>query len=162
MEPKGRRQDPLARSSKPPRVDHRPRSLRRAGLVALVGGIAAITGIAGPFAGLAFAKPFLPLSVGDRWNYEASNSRIAQVRIMESFMYRDQLVYRVRGYLFGFFDADVLFLTDRNGNLAELNPDLVESADPGKTNLLLPPVSGVWYPWADLERPVDIPMFAED
>ena len=64
MEPKGRRQDPLAGSSKPPRVDRRSRSLRGAGLVALVCAIAGIVGIAGPFAGAAFAKPFLPLSIG--------------------------------------------------------------------------------------------------
>ena len=48
MEPNGRRQDPQAGSSKPPRVDRRRRSLGAAGLVALV-----FLGVAGPLTGRA-------------------------------------------------------------------------------------------------------------
>jgi hypothetical protein len=162
MKANGCKQIPPARDSEPPRANGRRRWVGTAGLISLiqlvVGALIPGQAVADPVANALF-----PLSIGDTWNYETASRRLAQVRITDRFQYRDHEVYRVQGYLFGFSDADVLFFSDRNGMIAELNPGLASVGDaPGRPHTVLPLISGIWYPWSDLGRRVQIPQFAPD
>jgi hypothetical protein len=106
---------------------------------------------------LARADPFapvsFPLNVGDKWTYRSESGRQADVQIGERFEYGDWTVYRMQGYLFTFSTDDVLFFDDQ-GMTSELQPDSHQEQ--------FPRPSGVWYPWNDHERRVEIPSFAPD
>ena len=103
---------------------------------------------ADPFAPVAF-----PLNVGDKWTYRGESGREVDVQVVETFEYADWTVYRMRGYLFTFSTADVLFFDD-GGMTSELDPDSHQEQ--------FPRPSGVWYPWSDHERRVEIPPFTPD
>jgi len=100
-----------------------------------------------------FAPAPFPLGVGDRWTYVAEGGRRAEVQVSDSFQNGDKTVYRVEGYLFTFSTADVLFF-DEQGMTAEMNVE--------RQGEQVPAESGIWYPWSDLGRRVQIPAFAAD
>lgn len=98
-----------------------------------------------------FAPASFPLNMGDKWTYVAERGQRADVQVSDRFEFGDWTVYRMQGYLFTFSTADVLFFDDQ-GMTAELHPD----------DQHLPRPSGIWYPWSDHERLVEIPPFAPD
>jgi hypothetical protein len=100
-----------------------------------------------------FAPASFPLAIGDRWTYVAEGGRQAEVQVSDSFQDGDQTIYRMQGYLFTFSTADVLFFDDQ-GMTAEMNPERQEEPTPRQ--------SGLWYPWSDPGRRVEIPPFAPD